>query len=89
MKPIVLKHCVCVVLKWAKKIDRCGNRTHASEETSALNWRLRPLGQTTLLSMDRLCASYIVVIHRAEIRTFSTCQGAINRRIDSWGFDWS
>ena len=27
--------------------DWSGIRTHASEETSALNWRLRPLGHPT------------------------------------------
>ncbi len=30
-----------------KKRDWSGIRTHASEETSALNWRLRPLGHPT------------------------------------------
>ena len=31
-----------------KKNDWSGIRTHASEETSALNWRLRPLGHPTV-----------------------------------------
>ena len=30
-----------------QKCDWSGIRTHASEETSALNWRLRPLGHPT------------------------------------------
>ena len=38
----------------ASRVSRCakndwsGIRTHASEETSALNWRLRPLGHPTV-----------------------------------------
>ena len=31
--------------------DWSGIRTHASEETSALNWRLGPLGHPTLSSL--------------------------------------
>ena len=43
--PFVYKRVV-----WCKKKqknDWSGIRTHASEETSALNWRLRPLGHPT------------------------------------------
>ena len=37
-----------------EKVDGSGGiRTHASEETGALNQRLRPLGHATLLKMAR------------------------------------
>ncbi|TKR96842.1 hypothetical protein L596_010802 [Steinernema carpocapsae] len=42
---------VCMVLKMSKKrFDESGIRTHASEETGALNQRLRPLHENVWLS---------------------------------------
>ena len=39
-----------ILIKNAKKFSGSGGiRTHASEETGALNQRLRPLGHATLL----------------------------------------
>ena len=35
-----------------------GIRTHASEETGALNQRLRPLGHATLLAAHCTCENY-------------------------------
>ena len=40
------------------KIGSGGIRTHASEETGALNQRLRPLGHTTTLSSQILSLVY-------------------------------
>ena len=46
------------VIKNAPKFDWSGIRTHASEETSALNWRLRPLGHpTTWNAIESDCAT--------------------------------
>ncbi len=39
--------CLLVQQKRQNASDWSGIRTHASEETSALNWRLRPLGHPT------------------------------------------
>ena len=39
-----------------------GIRTHAPEETGALNQRLRPLGHATLLNLHKGCGMYIVMI---------------------------
>ena len=40
-------------MKWKKVPGSGGIRTHAPEETGALNQRLRPLGHATLLGLDQ------------------------------------
>ena len=44
---VLLSHARVRKQKTKSKNDWSGIRTHASEETSALNWRLRPLGHPT------------------------------------------
>ena len=48
-----------------------GIRTHASEETGALNQRLRPLGHATLWEPDQQCGKLRSVVY---INCFDTTQ---------------
>ena len=43
-----------------------GIRTHASEETGALNQRLRPLGHATLQTECSQCMAHVVYIQSME-----------------------
>ena len=55
-----------------KKIDSGGIRTHASEETGALNQRLRPLGHATIQHF--MLDNYQPLVEEAHIR-FRSRQG--------------
>ena len=46
--------------------DWSGIRTHASEETSALNWRLGPLGHPTMLSLYTYCYPFLSQIRHSR-----------------------
>ena len=55
------RHCVPLFKKKNQNIYGSGGiRTHASEETGALNQRLRPLGHATLLQIEAKIFGQIV-----------------------------
>ena len=64
-----------LVLNHVKKFGSGGIRTHAPEETGALNQRLRPLGHATLMEFIRVCNAekmkYQFRIHKKCIFIFS------------------
>ena len=70
-----------------------GIRTHASEETGALNQRLRPLGHTTIHTMYQILCKYKYIILRSQntfgsggIRTHASEEtGALKQRLRPLG----
>ncbi len=57
-------HICCSLFIWGKGYGSGGIRTHAPEETGALNQRLRPLGHATLLF---IVLAYIAIIPEGQV----------------------